>query len=43
METLIDILFVAAIVFLVVSTWCEYKLMKIEWKEAGKEDEKSID
>lgn len=42
MEILIYLLLIAAIVFLVVSTWCEYKLMKMEWKEED-EDENSVD
>ena len=43
METLLTLLIFAAIVFLFDSTWCEYKLMKLEQKEANEEDEKLID
>ena len=43
METLLTLLIFAAIVFLIVSTWCEYKLIKLEQKEANEEDEKLID
>lgn len=43
METLLTLLIFAAIVFLFVSTWCEYKLMKLEQKETNEEDEKLID